>query len=67
MKSFFVKAILGFTAVQAVTVGNMAQTEARISKKVIQEGQNIFVRCSPFNKNFDNELHKGAKVSIDGL
>ena len=67
MRSFFVHAILGIAGVQAITAESMVQTEARISKKVIKAGQELFVRCTPFNKNFDNALHKKSTVSIDGL
>ena len=67
MRSFFVQAILGFVAVQAVTVGNMARLEKKMGRKKIKEGQSIFVRCDPFNKNFDFDTHRRATVSIDGL
>lgn len=68
MKSFILNALLGATAVQAVSVESMAQltAEAMIDTGDIKAGDPFYVRC-PYVEYRANRLHVGAHVDIDGL
>ena len=69
MRSFFVSALIGATAVNAISAENMAQMEAkpvRLANSVneIKTGDVLYARC-PYTQNYKSRTHWRANADTD--